>query len=80
MTPGKTPANPRIRAVVVLAALAAVVFLTTAAGMHGNPGPGSDVVRSSYSGSWRWIVAGALVGVGAIAFVLVRRRRRQRVS
>ena len=75
-----TPANRRIHAVVRLAVLATVVFLTTAAGMRGNAGPGSDVVRSSYSGSWRWIVAGALAGVGAIAVVLVRRRRRQRVS
>jgi hypothetical protein len=53
------------------------VVLTTAAGMHGNPGPTSDVVHSSSSVPWPWIVAGACAGVGTIAVVFVRRLRRE---
>jgi hypothetical protein len=72
--------NGPIRAVVGLGALAGVVFVTTAAGMHGNPGPANDVVRSSSSQPWPWIVAGALAAVCVTVVVYVRRRRRERVS
>jgi hypothetical protein len=71
--------NRLIRALVGLGALAGVVVVTTAAGMHGNPGPANDVVRSSSSGSSAWIAASAFVGVCAIAVVFVRRRRRAHV-
>jgi hypothetical protein len=74
-----TVARRVARAFAGLGALVAVVVVTTAAGMQGNPGPASDVVRSSASVPWPWIIFGACAGIGAIAVVFVRRRRREQM-